>query len=608
MAKYKWIALSNTTLGVLMATINSTIVLISLPAIFRGISLNPLSNGTFQYLLWILFGFNIVTTTMLVTFGRLSDVFGRVRLFNAGFAVFTTASILLFLTPGTGTQGATELVLFRVIQGLGASLLLSNSAAILTDAFPASERGKALGINQVAALVGALLGLILGGILAAFDWRYVFLVSVPVGLIGTFWSYLKLKETAKINRRQGLDVWGNTTFGGGLTLLLIGVVYGLLPYGKSSMGWANPWVVASLLCGAVMLAAFPMIERRVKDPMFRLDLFKIRMFSAAGISSFLSSMGRGGVMIILIILLQGIWLPLHGYSFESTPFWAGVYMIPMLLGFVVVGPLSGWLSDRTGARVLSTLGMTITGASFLALSFLPYDFQFPLFAGLIFAMGMGGGMFAAPNTASLMNSVPPEHRGAASGMNATLQNTGQTVSIALFFTIIIVALTRSLPTALSGVMSQAGVPQLASYFSEIPATAALFAAFLGYNPVVAILSTVPSSVSGTIPSSVLTYLTGTSFFPHAIAPSFMAALDDSFYIGAGLSFIAAVVSALRGKIYIHEVAVGSSQTGQSPKLPVPQSTQTATSKVIRLDAGGENVPETRYAKIDPPRPLNETKK
>lgn len=585
MVLYKWIALSNTTLGVLMATINSTIVLISLPAIFRGIGLDPLAGGAFQYLLWILFGFNIVTTTMLVTFGRLSDIFGRVRLFNAGFAVFSAGSILLYLTPGTGTQGASELVLFRIIQGLGASLILANSAAILTDAFPSRERGKALGINQVAALVGALLGLILGGVLAAFDWRLVFLVSVPVGLVGTLWSYWKLKETASANRKQKLDVWGNTAFGAGLTLLLVGIVYGLLPYGTSPMGWTNPWVIASLVCGAALLISFPLIEKHVADPMFRLDLFKIRMFAAAGVSSFLSSVGRGGVMIILIILLQGIWLPLHGYSYESTPFWAGIYMIPMLLGFVVLGPLSGWLSDRMGARILSTLGMAITALSFLALSFLSYNFQFPIFAVLIFAMGVGGGMFAAPNTASLMNSVPPEHRGAASGMNATLQNTGQTISIALFFTIIIVALTGSLPSALSGVMIQAGVPQLAPYFSSIPPTVAMFAAFLGYNPVVAILGIVPQSVTSTIPANVAAYLTGTSFFPHAIATSFMSALDDSFYIGAGLSIIAAVVSALRGKIYIHEIENVTPES--KPVLTRTSETQPHPSRELTNISEGE---------------------
>lgn len=574
MVQYKWIALSNTTLGILMATINANIVLISLPAIFRGIKLNPLSPDAFQYLLWVLFGYFIVTTILLVTFGRISDIFGRVKLFNAGFAVFTVGSLALYLTPNAGTLGATELVIFRVIQGLGASFIFANSAAILTDAFPPKERGKALGINQISAIVGSLLGLILGGILATFDWRLVFLVSVPVGIVGTFWSYSKLRETAKINRNQKLDVWGNVTFGLGLTLILIGVIYGLSPSTSSAMGWTNPWVISSLVVGAALLFAFPFIERRVDQPMFHLSLFKIRMFASASIASFLSSVGRGGVMIVLIVLLQGIWLPLHGYSYESTPFWAGVYLIPFLLGFVVMGPLSGWLSDRIGARFLSTLGVSVVAGDFLLLSLLPYDFQFPTFGAIIFVMGVGGGMFAAPNTASLMNSVPPEHRGAASGMNATLQNTGQTVSIALFFTIIIVALAGSLPPAFSDLMSSSGVPQLSPYFSNIPPTVALFAAFLGYNPMQTILASMPQGVYNTIPSNILTYLTGNSFFPHAIAGSFMSALDDSFYIGAALSVIAAFVSALRGKIYIHDLL---SPTVRKPvsEMKIPEQNKAA---------------------------------
>ena len=548
MVHYKWVALSNTTLGVLMATINQNIVLISLPAIFKGIGLDPLAPGAFQYLLWILFGYNVVTVTLLVTFGRISDIFGRVRLFNAGFALFAVGSVALFLTPNSGVLGASELVAFRIIQGIGASFLFANSTAILTDAFPVNERGKALGINQVSALVGSLLGLILGGVLAIFDWRLVFLVSVPVGIVGTFWSYWKLKETAtKSHVRQRIDYWGNATFGIGLTLILIGFVYGLLPYGSQVMGWADPSVIASLVLGGALLISFPFIERRVPQPMFHLELFKIRMFAASSIAAFFSAMARGGVTIVLIILLQGIWLPLHGYSYATTPFWAGVYMIPFLLGFLAMGPLSGWLSDRIGARVLSTVAMLIAAVAFVLLTFLPYNFQFPVFAILIFTMGAGTGMFAAPNTASLMNSVPAEHRGAASGMNGTLMNAGQTVSIAIFFTIIITSLAGSLPSELGNVMKQAGAPQLAPFFSNIPPTVALFAAFLGYNPMVSILSSLPSSVTSTIPSTVQAYLTGMSFFPNAIAPPFMSALDISFYIGAALSIVALVASALRGK-------------------------------------------------------------
>ncbi|MDG7044050.1 MAG: MFS transporter [Nitrososphaerota archaeon] len=555
MVQYKWVALSNTTLGVLMASINSTIILISLPAIFRGIAINPLLPTSFPYLLWILFGYSIVTATMLVTFGRLSDMYGRVRLYNMGFAIFTAGSILLFLTPGKGDFAANLIIAYRIIQGLGAAFLFSNSAAILTDAFPHTERGRALGLNQVAALAGSLIGLILGGILAVINWRYIFLVSVPVGLAGTAWSYLKLKEIVKPKKAK-IDYSGNLTFAGGLTLLLIAITYGLIPYGGSIMGWGDPWVIISLGLGAALLLAFPFIEVHIKEPMFRLELFRRRIFSAANLAGFLGAVGRGGVQIMLIILLQGIWLPLHGYSYQSAPFWAGIFMIPMMAGFIVMGPISGWLSDIHGARLLSTTGMLITAASFIALSLLPYDFVYWEFGVILFFMGVGSGMFASPNTASIMNSVPPEQRGAASGMRSTLQNAGMTASLGMFFVIIIIWLAGSLPAALLSALTNLGLSQSVSqYFAGIPPTGALFAAFLGYNPVITILSTLPSSIVQTISSNSLAMatITGEHWFPMVIASPFMGALRVSFIIGAILSFIGAIASAMRGRIYIYDV-------------------------------------------------------
>ncbi|MGA2386845.1 MAG: MFS transporter [Candidatus Bathyarchaeia archaeon] len=548
MVDYKWVALSNTTLGTLMASIDATIVLIALPAIFRGIDINPFTS--FQYMLWILFGYSIVTATLLVTFGRLSDMFGRVRLYNLGFAIFTVGSILLSITPSKGDAGAIELIVFRIVQGTGGAFLFANSAAIITDAFPSNERGKALGINQISFLAGSLIGLVLGGILAVIDWRLVFLVSVPVGVVGTVWSYLKLKEKATIRKNQKLDIWGNIAFGGGLTLILAGVIYGLIPYGNSVMGWGNPWVIASLVAGTGLLVAFPFIESRVAEPMFRLDLFKIRAFSAGNLASLFSSMSRGGVMIMLIILLQGIWLPLHGYSFSSTPFWAGILMIPMSIGFVLTGPISGWLSDKHGARLLATSGMVISAASFIGFVLLPVNFIYIAFAAVLLIMGLGGGIFASPNMASIMNSVPAEHRGAASGMRATIQNSASTISQAVFFTIIIVSLSATLPGALSAAVTSAGAPQLASALSATPASAALFASFLGYNPVATILQSLPASLANTIPKATSAYLTGSTFFPNAISSPFMTALREAFVIGAVMCVIAAVCSALRGSKYV----------------------------------------------------------
>lgn len=563
-----------------MAMINSTIILISLPAIFKGIGINPLTS--FQYLLWILFGYNIVTATLLVTFGRLSDIFGRVKLYNLGFLVFTLGSIALWLTPGTGDSAADYIILFRFVQGIGGAFLFSNSAAILTDAFPHTERGKAMGINQIAALAGSLLGLILGGILATIDWRFVFLVSVPFGIFGTAWSYFRLKEVVRPEREQKMDVWGNSTFAGGLTLLLVGTTYGLLPYGGSAMGWGSPWVVVAVILGIALIIAFPLVELRVAQPMFNLSLFRRRIFAAANFAGLLASVARGGMMIMLIILLQGVWLPLHGYSYASTPFWAGVYMTPMMIGFIVMGPLSGWLSDRYGARGLSTGGMAVVTLSFLLLLFIPYDFNYVQFALLLFLQGSGLGMFAAPNTASIMNSVPPEQRGAASGMRATIQNTGQTMSIALFFIIIISSLSSSLPASLSGALTAAGAPsQLVSTLSSLPPTGALFSAFLGYNPIKSVLAQYPALTSS-LSASTYSILTGKQWFPGVIASPFMSALREAFVTGAVLSVVAAVVSMLRGRVYIYDIE-GEGETLQeagigADRIPPSQQSRAADSR------------------------------
>jgi EmrB/QacA subfamily drug resistance transporter len=549
MVQYKWIALSNTTLGMLMASIDINIVLIALPAIFRGIDIDPLTS--FQYLIWILFGYSIVTATLLVSFGRISDMYGRVRLYNLGFAVYTVGSILLYLTPNTGDLGAMELIAFRIVQATGGAFLMANGAAILTDAFPPNERGKALGINQIAGLSGGFLGLVVGGVLAVYDWRYVFLISVPFGVFGTIWSYWKLRELATPASGQHVDVLGNATFAVGLTVLVTAITYGLLPYGASTMGWGNPWVLTGLAVGAALLIAFPFIELRVRDPMFRLSLFRNRMFSAANAATFLASIARGGVMLMLVILLQGVWLPLHGVAYADTPLWAGIYMLPLTGGFVLMGPLSGYLSDRYGARGFSTLGMAIVAVSFLALTTLPYNFDYLAFGVIVFVQGIGMGMFASPNTASIMNSVPPEHRGVASGMRSTLQNVGSLLGISLIFTIVLVHLSTSLPSALASSAAAAGAPQLGPTLAGLPPTGALFAAFLGYNPMSTILAQLPASVVAGLSPGSIAKLTGQTWFPTAVAPAFMAALADSFYINAALAAVASVASVLRGRRFVY---------------------------------------------------------
>ena len=559
---YKWIVLSITTIEMFMVSVNGSITLISLPAIFNGININPLTS--FQYLIWVLMGYSLVTATLLLSCGRLSDMYGRVKLYNIGFAIFTLGSILLFLTPDKGDAGAMEIIIFRLVQAVGASFTFSNSAAILTDAFPPDERGKALGLNTISFLSGQFVGLILGGVLAFYNWRYVFLVSVPVGILGTVWAYLKLRETPLPTRAKKIDLWGNITFVAGLTIFLIGITYALLPYGTDSMGWGNPWVLAALGFGAILLVIFPFIESRVEDPMFRLDLFKNRVFTLANTAGFLSSLARGGMFFILILLLQGIWLPLHGYSYESTPFWAGIFMLPLTAGFVIMGPLSGWLSDKYGSRGFATGGLLLIALSFLILASLPYDFDYPAFALALLIMGIGNGMFGSPNIASIMNSVPPEDRGVASGMRSMLQNSGMVVSMALFFTIVIVSLTHLFPPALAASLTSTGAPELVAPMSAIPPTGALFAAFLGYNPVHTILVAMPAVTVAAISPATVALLTGTTWFPTTLAGAFMPSLRLSFYIGAILSIIAAILASRTGSRFVYEKQAGRGKTAEEP--------------------------------------------
>jgi MFS family permease len=487
-----------------------------------------------------------------------------------GFAIFTVGSILLWLTPGTGNTGALELILFRLIQGVGAGFIFSNSAAILTDAFPSNQRGLALGINQVAAILGSVIGLILGGILSYFSWRLVFLVSVPVGIVGTVWAYMMLREIASIRRHQKIDWAGNITFAFGATILLLGITYGIQPYGGAPTGWGNPFVLGAIALGLVLLATFIWIELHIQDPMFHLRLFKIRMFAAGNASSFLASIARGGLQFMLVIWLQGIWLPLHGYNYEVTPLWAGIYLLPLLIGFVVMGPLSGWLSDRFGARIFSTTGMLIQTVGFILLTILPTNFDYIWFALLLFMLGLGQGMFSSPNTSSVMNSVPAEQRGAASGMRATFQNSGSLVSIGLFFSIITIGLASALPSTLFNGLTQAGVPATtANTIAHLPPTAALFAAFLGYNPMATL---VPANVLHALPLGRQAVLLGHGFFPNLISSPFMIGLHGVFYLSAAMCFVAAVASFLRGKRYVYEL-----ETGKSGSVSAGTEAQTSVS-------------------------------
>jgi MFS family permease len=548
---YKWVALSNTTLGTLVAMINSSILLIALPDIFRGIGIDPLQPGNTSYLLWLLLGFLVVLAVLLVSLGRLGDMYGRVRMFNLGFAVFTVFSILLSITWLHGGAGALWLILMRVGQGVGGAMIFANSSAILTDAFPHDERGLALGVNSISMVAGSFLGLVLGGVLAPLEWRLVFVVSVPIGLAATIWSYHSLRDLG-VRKPGRIDWWGNLTFAAGLVLLMVGITYGIQPYGGHTMGWTSPLVLGCMLGGLALLAVFCAIEVRIEEPMFHLELFRIRAFAAGNLAALLAAMARGGLQFILIIWLQGIWLPEHGYDFARTPLWAGIYMLPLILGLLVAGPASGWLSDRFGARPFATGGVLVAATSFALLIALPVDFGYTWFALILLLNGIGMGLFQSPNTAGVMNSLPPAQRGAGAGMLATFNVSSSVLSIGVFFTLMIVGLASGLPHTMQSGLEAHGVgPGAATQISHLPPVATLFAAFLGYNPVKTLLGPRVHHLSHANAHA----LTGRGFFPHLISGPFHTALVYAFIFAIVACVVAAGASLMRGGKYVHADSV-----------------------------------------------------
>jgi MFS family permease len=590
--RYKWVALSNTTLSITMATIDASIVIIAMPAIFRGIGLDPLAPANVTYLLWMIMGYLLVTAVLVVTLGRLGDMYGRVRIYNLGFVVFTLASIALSLDPYTGSQGAIWLIMWRLVQAVGGAMLMANAAAILTDAFPARQRGMALGINQIAGIAGQFVGLLLGGLLAAWWWRAVFWVNVPIGVIGTIWSYLSLKEVAT-TRRARIDWAGNITFALGAGLLLAAITHGIQPYGGHSTGWTSPWVAGGLVAGAALLAAFCVIETHIAEPMFQLGLFKIRAFAAGNAASLLGSIARGGLQFMLVIWLAGIWLPLHGYDFADTPLWAGIYMLPLTTGFLLAGPVSGYLSDRFGPRPFATAGLLVAACAFCGLMLLPVVFPYWAFALLIFGNGIGSGLFASPNTSAIMSSVPARHRGSASGMRATFQNSGMALSIGIFFSLMIVGLAATLPRTLSSGLHAQGVPlAIADHLSHLPPVSTVFAALLGYNPVQHLLA--PSGVLATLPAHNAAVLTGNQFFPHLISGPFHHGLIIVFSAAAAMSLVGAGVSLLRGSQFYYDAPDGAASPG--PAGPPPRAaaarpgTQAPNGSAPRAPANGGPAP------------------
>jgi MFS family permease len=593
--RYKWIVLSNTSIGMLLATLNGTSLIIALPVIFRGIHLSPLQPSNFPYLLWIMMGYMLVSAAIVVTVGRIGDMFGRVRMYNLGFAWFTISAILLSAVWSTGSTGALELVILRMVQAVGGALLMANSAAIITDAFPAEQLGFALGMNMVVGIVGSFLGILVGGLLSQVGWRWVFLANVPVGAFGTVWAYLKLKEIG-IRIKAKLDWLGNLTFAAGLAMILTGVTYGIKPYGHSLTGWSDPFVLEMIFGGLALLIAFAFIETKVPDPMFRLSLFRIRAFTAGNAANFLGGVGRGGMQFMLMIWFQGIWLPQHGYSFARTPLWAGIYMLPFMLGFVIAGPISGKLSDRYGARLFATTGMLVTAAMYGLMMTFPANFSYVPFAAVMLVAGIGGGLFASPNTASIMNSVPARHRGAASGMRVTFAQTGLPLSMGLFFTLLVFGLNDKVPSAMFGGLVAHGVPAVdAAKLSHLPPLGYIFAAFLGYNPLKSLLG---PAVLGHLAPGQVAAITGRAFFPQLIGPSFKDALTLILMFAVIMCVIAAIASALRGEKYIH---VDEESIAQKARLHRPhEATARRAGKAVPLPSevfggapDGPKVPVTR---------------
>ena len=563
---YKWIALSNTTLGVLLATLDASITLIAMPDIFRGIHLDPLVPSNSFYLLWMILGYMVVASVLIVSLGRLGDMFGRVRIYNLGFLIYTIASLLLTIDWMTGREGATYLIVWRIVQGIGGACLLANSAAILTDAFPVNQRGMALGINNIVGVSGMFVGLVLGGLLAPINWRLVFLISVPVGIFGTVWAYLKLEERSE-PRRRPIDWWGNLTFAVGLICIMVAVTHGIRPYGSHPTGWSSPTAIALLAGGVVCLIAFWVVEKRVADPMFRLELFRIRAFTFGTLSTFLSAVARGGLMFILIIWLQGLWLPQHGYDFTSTPLWAGIYMLPLTIGMLLAGPTSGYLSDRFGARPFATGGMLATALSFGLLLLLPVDFAYPMFALVLFMIGVSMGLFASPNRAAVMNSLPRGDRGAGGAMNQTFQNSAQVLSIGVFFTLMILGLSATLPHAMSSGLEAHGVnAATAHHVASLPPVSILFAAFLGYNPIQHLVG--PHALAALSASDRAT-ITGHTFFPHLIAAPFRTGLHEAFAFAIVACVIAALASLMRGGRYEHDDSVAPVPS-RALRTPLPE--------------------------------------
>ena len=462
--QYKYTVLTNTTIGAFMSQLDGNIVLIALPTITRSL------NASAFEALWVLMGYILMTAVLLLAFGRLADMYGKVRLYNLGFAVFTVGSGLCSLSINGGM-----LVFFRLVQGVGAALIWANNAAILTDAFPPNERGRAIGVNLVAGISGSVIGLILGGILTvALGWQSIFWINLPIGAFATFWAYKKLRELGTV-RHERIDLPGNILFAGGLTSFLVGLTLGALS-GYTLVD------VAMMGAGLLMIGGFAYVELHSRTPLMDLTLFKIRAFTAGILSNFLASIARSGVSLVLTIFFQGALL--------YDAFRAGVALIPFAVAFVSLGPLSGYLSDKYGPRGFTTAGLSISTVGLVGLSFIPANVSYSVLALYMVLVGAGGGMFVAPNMSSIMSSAPVTRRGVASGMSATLVTTGALLSLSISFAVLATSIPLDvLQAVFAGIPVPSGAPSVDLFIGPMHTIFLIMA-------VMSLIAIVPSALRG----------------------------------------------------------------------------------------------------------------
>ena len=433
---YRWWALSCTSLGMLLATINSGTLIIALPDLERALHTSILS------LVWVILAYMIASTVLVLTAGRLSDLFGRKKAYVGGFVVFALAS----LGAGFAANG-TELIMWRVVQGIGGAFLFANAAALVTDAFPREQLGLAMGTNTMVAAIGLVLGPVLGGALVAISWHWVFWFNVPFALLGATWGALVLRELAKPDSVRGLDLLGTATFVVGLTGLVLGISKGGLS------GWSDPVVVGGLAAAAILLPVFVLIEARGRAPMLDLAIFRNRLFAAATGAAFINGLSRFALMFVFVFYFQG--------AQGDDPITAGIKLAPMAVGMLVSSPLAGVWADRHGSRLLAALGMVVTAAGLAAMTTLGVHTPYWQSTLWLFVVGVGSGMFNSPNTAAMMGTVPPYRRGIAAGARTMLQNTGAVISIAFVLAIVTNAVPKDVMLKIfSGVTSGLGSAQL----------------------------------------------------------------------------------------------------------------------------------------------------